>query len=219
MKSWFAVSSWAIVVGTGPVTVSAPPYFHHQRAVVCCGIDGSRYHSSDQVAASDRIVLIARPLPAGSVLLGKNQTSVAIKRFDAVPQVSMKAGPVTMQSIGVAVYANGVIQCTAVARHDGGLQAAMHGGNVAIRVRVFLDVPESPHPLDTGRVLMESQGRYWVARDRSTTIAPITPVPLARESTRFQSSCDVSATHQALIEAHFDEITHVEIELDYLRDR
>jgi len=219
MKSWITVSTWAIAVGAGHVTLAAPPYFHHQRAVVCCGIDGSRYLSANQVAASDRIVLIARPLPGGSVSLGKGQTNVAIKRFDAVPQVSMKAGPVTLQSIGVAVYANGVIQCTAVARHDGGLQAAMHGGNVAIRVRVFLDVPESPHPLDTGRVLMESQGRYWVARDRSTTIAPVTPVPMGRETTRFQSSCDVSPAHQALIEAYFDEITHVEIELDYLRDR
>lgn len=219
MKSWITVSSWAIVVGAGPTAMAAPPYLHHQRAVTCCGIDGSRYQSANQIAASDRILLIARPLPAGLVTLGKDAESVAIKRFDAVPKVSMTAGPVTLQSIGVAVYANGEIQCTAIARHDGGLQAAQHGGNIAIRVRVFLDTPESVYPMDTGRVLIESQRRYWVPRDGSLTVAPIASIPMLRGSRQLQAVCQTSPAYKALIESHFDEITHVEIELDYLSDR
>jgi len=218
MKRWISVSSWAIVVGTGHTTMAFPPYLHHQRAVTCCGIDASRYRSANQIMASDRMVLIARPLPAGFVTLGNNQGNVSIKRFDAVPKVLMKAGPVTLQSIGVAVYANGEIQCTAVARHDGGLQAAQHGGNVAIRVRVFLDTPESVHPIDTGRVLIESQRRYWVPRDGSLTVAPIANIPMLRGSRQLQAICQTSPAYRALIESHFDEITHVEIELDYLND-
>ncbi len=224
MKQRLWIPSALLVIGVGPAWVTAaPPYLYHQRGKLACGVDGSRYGITGQPIASDRMLLVARPLPPATVNLGSSRgaaiESVAIKRFDAIPVTRLSAGPVTVDSIGVAIYANGDVVCTGIAHHDGGIQAAHHGGNIDVRVRLLMDVPESPHLVLIGRVLLESRRQYWVPRDRSVTIAPLTDARSTHRSLATIPSAPTETPQHALIARHFDEITHVEIEIDYLRDR
>ena len=219
MKQQHWVRSALLVLGTGQAAVvAAPPYFHHQRAITCHCIDARHYRSGGSVAASDRVILIARPLPPRTVALypvRDRPAAVAVKQFDAVPITSLRAGPVTLGSVSAAVYANGEIFCTGIARHDGGPQRALHGGNVAVRVRLLMGTAESPHPPETARVLLEADRHYWVSRERSQTVAP-----LATSAKRGVGQPLLSPRAQAdLIARHFDEITHIEITLDYFQDR
>lgn len=217
-QKWIGPAILVLGAGHAATVFAAPPYFHHQRAITCRGLDARHYRSSGSVAASDRLVLVARPLPPRTVELGPNRDNsdeVRVKQFDAVPRTELRAGPVTLGAVSVALYSNGEMFCTAIAEHDGGPQQALHGGNVAVRVRLLMDVPESPHPPHTARVLLEADQHYWVSRERSKTIAPL--ATSARPLTR--QLAESKGAHSSLVARFFDAITHIEITLDYFQDR
>ena len=113
---------------------------------------------------------------------------------------ALQADHVRLENIGLSLYATGDFIATGTLNHDGGPDGSLQGNHVTIRLRAYAGVPGVEN-VANAVVVWETTRRTWVSKNRPQLVeirSRAKNVPLRR---------------------HFEEISHVELELEYTRDR
>lgn len=123
-----------------------------------------------------------------------------IKRFH-VPVSAVKTDRVHLEKVGMAITETGEAIFTGSLNHNGGVDGGLHGSNVNIHVRAFSGTPGAESIADAIMVWDHSES-FWVWKNRPQSI-------------RFGASPDEGKQ----LKRFFQEITHLELELEYEIDR
>lgn len=223
-----------VAIGTGFALVTqvlaGGAYRNRGRAPVTCGIP--RHHYAEDVPVrGGAIIAIARPEPPPAVKLyartGLEQT-VERKTFD-FPVTALVVDHIVLDRVGLDLFQNGQMVCTGTLRHSGGPLGNLVGNNVTIRLRAFAGVklnegipPQSP--LHNAAMLWESERTLWLPRDRTMAISLLPTQqcgPNRDGHTRVELRSELPGQH-ALTETvrrNFDQLTHLEVVLEYTLDR
>jgi hypothetical protein len=126
--------------------------------------------------------------------------AVSRKKFH-FPASSLDVENVSLSQVGLFLYQSGQIVATGRIFHNGGPFGDVLGNRVTIRVRAYAGPQEMGVPFADAPMLWQWDHDMWARRGASQLIsfAPDYPEPLLRR--------------------HFNEITHIEVELEYRNDR
>ncbi len=146
----------------------------------------------------------------------------AIRRKIFTPAVaSLTVDHVKLQRISLALYDDGQLDCTGGLSHDGGPNGALLGNRVTIRVRAYAGVPQHPNVDNAAPLMWETTRELWSSRRRPVAISLVPGIASARlphgEQIEFFTRGNSSLADA--VRRHFDEITHLEVELEYRKDR
>jgi len=119
------------------------------------------------------------------------------------PAASLTVDHISLDRVGLAIYSNGKITATGRVAHTGGSNGELAGNAVAIRLRAYAGQAGSRAELADAPMIWHTSARSWVRRDVPEVI----------------SLTSLSNSDQATLRRHFNEITHLEVELIYQRDR
>lgn len=119
---------------------------------------------------------------------------------------SLVAQHTTLQQVGMTLWSNGSLVATGRISHDGGPDGSRVGANVTLIVRAYA-APVSDRlpdelPLNTP-MLWQSRHRLWVSRHQPQVI----------------SLTEAHPTQATVLRRNFNQITHLEVELEAERDR
>lgn len=184
-----------------------------QRVRSRCCVPAYRY-GHDELTVRGRVVAIADPARTVTwqreetrSVNGVNQKLIAEEQIQRkpfhFPAASLTVDHISLDRVGLAIYSNGNITATGRVAHNGGPNGELAGNAVAIRLRVYAGRTGSRAELADAPMIWHTSTNFWVRRD----------VPEVISLTSSFSS------EQATLRRHFNEITHLEVELIYQRDR
>ena len=227
-----------VLLPAGP-TSSAELYFHRSRACTRCSIPRHHYgHDIPRYGASEFAV--------ANAAIGTGELRHKPFHFRAL---ALRVDQLTLDQVGLAIYeSNGKLIATGRITHNGG-DGGLIGNNVRIRVRAYVSSVESrnqvvplattspqpellPPPNDgtlpappveavppsavvttpagmaripaDAFVVFESEHNLWVSRGRPESIS-LVPVLTAAQAEKLQK--------------YFSQITHLEVDMEFVRDR
>lgn len=205
-------------------------YYH--RATTCsrCCLPAYPYaqyreHASTSVVA---IASAGQPSPVANYIpsaepKGTRQT-VWLRRKDfPVLRNSISTGGVTLERIGLSLYDRGQYACTGLLRFDGGPDGSLLGANVVVHVRAYSGTPGHPGGLTNMRLLWETERAFWLNRGQAVTVSLLPDPPRLQPAfatpvrAHLEHSLPFPPSH--LIYQHFGETTHLEVELEYRKNR
>ncbi len=186
---------------------------HRQRARLYCRLPFYDYAEDHDRVAKSMIAAADAPEPAnwfeprapGTEKPGEHvvKWTVRRKRFH-FPARSLTVDHVKLEQIGLALYDAGVLQCSGRITHSGGRDGSLQSSCVVLRLRAYAAPPQTVVPLADAPVVWESsEQRVRVRRGQ--------PVFTSLVSDR-EANCPT-------LGAHFEDITHLEVELRVQRDR
>jgi hypothetical protein len=205
-------------------------------------IEPHSYKMYDTMQSASIIAIASADQPesisqfARSVKSPGNRETVEIERkLFPVNVNSITAGGVTLERMGLTLYADGRYICTGLLSFDGGPQAALLGANVAVRIRAYSGTPLQEGNALNMRMLWETRRKAFVRRDEplACSLLPdfdlqpllgscegekFAPIPNKQPIT-VTSKYDWPDHPSDLILLHFEETTHLEIILERYTDR
>ncbi len=194
--------------GLGQMHLPGLPHLSYRRVRSQAGLPFYDYHQGVE-RIRDRAVAIADPtffeewLPTDREATEVRQ--VARKPFHFT-RTSLVAHHATLQQVGLTVWSNGAIVATGRISHDGGPDGSLAGANVTIILRAYAapvtDHPGPELPINTP-MIWESRRRLWVSRHQPEVI----------------SLTGTNPTYAEVLRRNFNQITHLEVELEAERDR
>jgi hypothetical protein len=204
----YASLSW--LAGSAAVSLAE---IHFQRVRTKCCIRPYRY-GHDSLRSRDTVVAIADPTRDIIWLNEGTQTVEGVNREVLVektvrqkpfhfPALSLTAGPITLDRVGLRIYNTGDIEATGRISHDGGPDGGLLGGNGTIRLHAYTGRPGNRAEPADSPVVWGSECHFWVSANRPSVIH-LTPVECPDTS---------------VIRRQFNQITHLEVELEYQGDR
>jgi hypothetical protein len=140
-----------------------------------------------------------------------------------VDKPSITADHVELSRMALAFYNDGGYVGSGLLGFDGGPDGVLQGANAVIRVRAYAGAPQHPGKLDHMQLLWETEHPCWIGRKQSRAISlfprfcflkgcPPERVNVTVREAGYDTLSDV-------IRRHFEEITHLEIVLERLKDR
>lgn len=119
---------------------------------------------------------------------------------------ALKVDHLQLDQVGLAIYkAEGKLVATGRITHSGG-DGGLIGNNVTIRIRAYVASSADTFQIPPDAVVVwESEQNLWVSRGRPQYIS-LVPAPNYLPQSK-------------QLKLHFDEITHLDVEMEYRRDR
>lgn len=207
----FAGGSALLVMASGTHAYS---FGHHYRTRSRRCLPGGKYgHDVDRfgnavIAAADPVRDVVWQETEAETVNGATRhvtrpLTVQLKPF-SIRVSGIEVDHITLDQIGLHLYSTGKLVATGRIRHDGGPDAVLRSNQVAIRLhaytaigdRVEMDLADTPAVWSSQKELRVSQGR--------PNVIQLTPA--------------AQAVYPKL-RLHFNQITHIKVELDYRRDR
>jgi hypothetical protein len=119
------------------------------------------------------------------------------------PAASLTANHVTLQQVGLSIYDTGIIAASGRVSHDGGPVGALAGARITIILRAYAaPITSRELPLDSPMV-WEARRQLWVSRNQPNVVS--------------LAAADQGYFPQ--LRERFDEITHLEVELESRQGR
>lgn len=119
---------------------------------------------------------------------------------------SLSANNVTLEQVGLSIYDTGNIAASGRISHDGGPNGSVAGANVTLRLRAYAapvaGTADGRLPLNSPLV-WESSCTLWVSRNQPRVVSLTPP----------------GQNYWPILRRQFDEITHLEVELEAQQDR
>jgi len=174
------------------------------------------------IASADQPSPIADYIPSAEPKGTRQVVWVRRKDFPLLRN-SISASGVTLERMGVSLYETGQHVCTGLLRFDAGPDGSLLGANVVVHVRAYSGVPRHPGRLTNMRLLWETERAFWLNRGQAVTVSLLPNPP--RVQSAFATPVRVHLGHSwphppsHLIYQNFDETTHLEVELEYRRNR
>lgn len=196
----------------GPHKLRQRPVNRHSVPCYCYGFDDPRPSTAlVAVASVDQPAIVP-----GMTFQGR---PVQRKVF-ALALPALTNDQLHLSRISLALYDNGQIVATGKLEHDGSPNRAIQGNNVTIRVRAFASTPQFKGELNNAPMLWQTERKIWATRNRPQMVS-LVPLPGDRftEHSAMRYNVPPESSFDELIRQHFNEITHLEIELEYRRDR
>ena len=195
-----------------------------QRTCNRCGVPAYRYGHDDPRHFIRVVAIASVDQPALIKGLTSNNAGRTVRRkiftvpLPAVPVAT--PDPIHLSRMSLAIYDNGQIVATGQIDHNGGPYGAIQGNNVVIRLRGYAGTPQFTGPLNNAPMLWQTERALWVTRNRPMMISLI-PLPSDRHETGLlrEFTAPPEQSFDETIRQHFEEITHLEIELEYRNDR
>jgi hypothetical protein len=151
------------------------------------------------------------------------ESAELLRKSFYVDRKSISADHVQLSRIAFAIYSDGRYRGSGMLRHDGGPHAQVQGANVTVRVRAYAGTPQHRGDLHGMRLVWETAERYWVRRSQSRAVSLVPkPEPSFWETQKGNEPCNTEQPAiflSQLVEESFDEITHLEVVLERLKDR
>ena len=118
----------------------------------------------------------------------------------------LTADHLTLDQVGLAIYeTRGRLLATGRITHNGG-DGGLIGSNVTIRIRAYVASSADPNQIPPDAVVVwKSERKVWISRNRPQHIS-LVPTGL-----HFPQPEELNR--------HFNQITHLEVELEYEKDR
>ena len=138
----------------------------------------------------------------GSVVAIEGADKVRRKKFSPPPK-PVVAGSVRLDQLGVFIYDTGDIECTGRIVDQSTPANKPRGVNATIVVRAYAGIPAKDEGLNGSTMIWHEQRPLWV-RNRLPQVVSLLPSTLGT---------------QAGLKRHFDEITHLEMEVRYEKGR
>jgi hypothetical protein len=221
-NGWAAAILAMAILGAGQLLFAAPHRLR-QRTANRRALPAYRY-GFDDVRAAGNLVAIAsvdQPAPVAGLKFGPPKDAPAVKRkVFAAPLPALVVDRLQLSRISLAIYDSGQIVATGLLRHDGGPYGSIQGNNVTIRLRAFAGTPQFAGELNGAPMLWQTERQLWISRNRPQMISLI-PLPgdLAGKNAAIPFHVPAECSFDELLRRHFNEITHLEIELEYRHDR
>ena len=119
--------------------------------------------------------------------------------------LALKVDHLQLDQVGLAIYkAEGKLVATGRITHNGG-DGGLIGSNVTIRIRAFAAASAETFQIPPDAVVLwESEHNLWVSRGGPQSISLVPEQNYLTQSQMMQ---------------HFEEITHLEVTMEYRRDR
>jgi len=234
LRCFTIASAWLMTLVTLSQWVSANDLFalraktQTKRCLPNHDYDHHAWPFTEPRGASATVIAVA---PTNPTEVGKSRKPFHFRATAMqVDQVSLEQVGLTLYRSDGKLYASGRISC------DGG-DGGLIGGHVVIRLRAYVSHTAAAAPVlnvlpatttsaqapnadgqipiatpsevtripPDAYVVWESERRVWVSRARPETVSLVNPRKTFLD--------------QATLRRHFDEITHIEVELQYQRDR
>ncbi len=196
-------------------------FANRQRVPNRCGLPAYAYsQGGERTAVSTLAIASERPVAASEDAADDGTTDSRRMRF-LPAEPSLKIENVQLQQIALELHSSGRLTCTGRISHDGGPEGALLGANVAIRVRAYAGTSQHANVDVDAVMLWETTHVLWVGRNQPRVISllPATYSLCYRngDQARFTShtNCDLAR----LAKRHFPEVTHLQVELEYRKDR
>lgn len=214
VKLWLGatVGVCLFAFGSGPAWGQRPAlglrHLSYRRVPSQPGLPYYDYHQGVE-RARDRALAIADPVSFEEWFLEDPDATdvrpMARKSFHFTRD-SLVAQHTTLQQVGMTLWSNGSLVATGRISHDGGPDGSRVGANVTLIVRAYA-APVSDRlpdelPLNTP-MLWQSRHRLWVSRHQPQVI----------------SLTEAHPTQATVLRRNFNQITHLEVELEAERDR
>ncbi len=195
---------------------AAAQIFHHQRARVRCCLPPGRYADDHDrtrdsllgvvpadMQTGDAVTWLEDGVPRPSIQLGYGVAWGVHRKKPDFASKSLTAGLVKLDQIAAAVYDTGRIACTGKISHTGPADGDSLGKNVTIRVRAYAGPTGQNPQLLNAPMVWESRADLWIRR----------------ADTRVVSLVPKQSHPSSELRRYFQEITHVEVELQSNEDR
>ncbi|HWB14734.1 MAG TPA: hypothetical protein VG826_36260 [Pirellulales bacterium] len=194
-----------------------------QRTCNRCGVPSYRYGFDDPRHFIRVVAVASVEQPTAVAGLTSHAGRTVQRKVFKLPLSTVPVAtsdPIQLSRMSLAIYDNGQIVATGQIDHNGGPYKAIQGNNVVVRLRAFAGTPQFTGPLDNAPMLWQTERTLWATRDRPQMISL---VPLPGDPCRAGSATELTVPPEAsfdeAIRQHFNEITHLEIELEYRNDR
>ena len=217
MKTYSVSTLGAIIVvlGATPLIRQVSAEIHHQRARVRCCLPVYAY-DEDRSSSAGRVVcvLVEDPVQVswprtkfakatdGSVVAVEAADKVRRKKFSPPPK-PVVVGSVRLDQMGVFLYDTGDIQCTGRIVDESPPGDKRRGVNTTVIVRAYAGIQAKEEGLNGATMVWHKEGQLWVRNGLASTV----------------SLLPSSVPSQIALRRHFDEITHLELELRYDKGR
>lgn len=224
------IAAIAAIVGWPPfVTTAAGQVFRHrQRTYNSCCLPLHHYGHDDQRLTASTIAAA----PAGGTTTVNQFTGETDAKGDLKPKMvqkkiftplvpSLTVAHVGFSKLSLSIYNTGVAECTGTISNSGGPQGALMGSNVTIYLRAYAGVPQHPNVANAAPMLWETTHKLWVSRGPSQAISllPGTATTTYLNGDRISFTAGGTSSLREEVRRRFDQITHLEVELQYHKDR
>jgi hypothetical protein len=166
----------------------------------------------ENIVGQEFICSHGKPYSIGTVepLVPDNRKLELVRNVRRKPfhftSASLAANNVRLEQVGISVYDTGQISASGRLSHDGGPDGSLAGANLTLYLRAYAApvVPVTAGALPINAPLVwESRHKLWISRNRPQVVSLIPP----------------DAGYSPLLRRHFEQITHLEVELEAQRDR
>lgn len=191
---------------------------HLQHTRTRCCIPAYRYTHDDQ-EVSNRVIAIADP--TRDVTWHNPERNLRQKMFH-FPVRSLAADQVRLENVGLTLYSDGRLSATGRVVHDGGPQGDLMGNRVVIRLQAYAGLPGRQGELADAAVVWQTEKQLRISRDHPQIVSLAGDENLLEPQfsyDAYQRGASRQNTSWPRLSEQFDEITHLEVELAYLRDR
>lgn len=171
-------------------------YWHHQGTCNKHCVPIGNYGHDSPIFGTTRFAVANAPIGIGTY---------EIKPFH-FRSTAMVIDQLQLDRVGMALYKkDGKIVATGRILHNGG-DGGIAGNNVTIRLRAYVaSMADSTQIPPDAHVVWESERHIWIPRDHPQFVS------LVPQSTKSPQSEELMR--------HYNSITHLEVELEYSRDR
>ena len=213
----------AIVADASVVAAAGGILCNRHRVVTRCGLPQYSYGHDDERLTDSTIAVASVDQPTEAkpgAVDGKD--AILCKRFVPVPEhASLKIEHLGLSQISLEVRSSGQLACTGLISHDGGPSGELLGANVAVRVRAYAGTPQHPNVDHDAVMLWETTRLLWVPRKHPQVVSLLPAIPPLRypngDQVRFTTHTQYPLAH--LAKSHFHDVTHLQVELEYRKDR
>jgi hypothetical protein len=175
-------------------------YSHRQKTCGKPGFKAYRYQHDN--ARESNSVLAFADEQAEITLIDSNGISekTTRKRYH-VPVAGVQADQVKLEKIGLTILSTGQAIFSGTLNHDGGSDGSLRGSHVIVSVRAYAGIAQDPQRIDA-LMIWETTEKAWVTRSRPSLI---------------QFGTDGSTDSR--LKRFFPEISHLELQVEYIADR
>ncbi len=191
---------------------------HRQKTCNRCSVPGYAYTHDDR-EVSKRVIAVGDPITR---VTWRHPTRTVRSRSFHFPVRALVTDQVKLETVGLILYSDGKLSATGRLINDGGPDGDLKGNRVIVRIQAFTAMEAQQGELANAPVVWQSEQRLWVSRDKPQMTS------LVGDGNRvgFRHCDGATRTRQmgkmadlSRLRQHFDEITHLEVELAYRDDR
>lgn len=214
----------AVPLATPPHEKTPHATFHlrqkacNQRGVPVHSYGGDdRRHSASAVAVAP----INQPAPPpGTTAANQPAPATQLQRkLFTLATPTLAVDQVRLSRISLALYSDGSAACTGLVEHTGGPNGDLLGNEVTVRIRAFAGTPQYRGALDNAPMLWATESTFWLNRQEPTMISLLPTADPPGSGKFFSSIVPQQASLPAAVQSHFNEITHLEVQIEYRTNR